>query len=66
MKELLQRFVCDESGGATVDWVVGTAGALVLTLAVSNVVTEGATALAETVGGSLSSLEIPTYGVEGG
>ena len=51
----LRRFVRAEEGAATVDWVVGTAGAVGLTLAVAGSVRDGveavATGIADTVGG---------------
>jgi hypothetical protein len=57
----VRRFRDDESGGATVDWVVGTAAGVTLALAVVGDVAEGVKVLAAGVGETLTLMEIPDY-----
>jgi Flp pilus assembly pilin Flp len=61
-----RRFRDDESGGATVDWVVGTAAGVTLALAVVGDVADGVKVLAAGVGQTLTLMEIPDYTGEGG
>lgn len=63
-KNRLLEFALDEEGAATVDWVVGTAMAVTMGLAVTNAVGEGATALADRVSTSIANIEF-THGAAG-
>jgi Flp pilus assembly pilin Flp len=53
----LKAFHADESGAATVDWVVGVAAAVSLTMAVTSSINEGVVGLSDKIADSISSLE---------
>ncbi|WP_372605478.1 hypothetical protein [Actibacterium sp.] len=53
-----QRFASDQSGAVTVDWVVLTAAVVGFGFAASNLVEQGAVALANSITAELSSIEI--------
>ncbi len=53
----LRAFHADESGAATVDWVVGTALAVTMGLAVMDSVSEGVMALSDRVANTIANLE---------
>jgi Flp pilus assembly pilin Flp len=53
----LLAFHRDESGAATIDWVVGTAMAVTLSLAVMDSVSDGLMALSDRVANTIASLE---------
>lgn len=65
----LRAFHADESGAATVDWVVGTALAVTMGLAVMDRVSVGVMALSDRVANTIASLEFdwsdPPAGAEG-
>lgn len=52
----LRAFHADEDGAATVDWVVGTAMAITVTLAVMNSVSDGVMVLSDRVSDSISGI----------
>lgn len=56
----VMRFLADESGAATVDWVVLTAASVAMGLAVMGYVREGVESLADDIHSHLSSIEIRT------
>lgn len=53
----LRDFHRNEDGAATVDWVVGTAGAVGLGLAVTSAVGDGTTSLADKVSSHIAGIE---------
>ncbi|MBM7068677.1 hypothetical protein [Actibacterium sp. 188UL27-1] len=55
------QFFEDESGAVTVDWVMLTAVAIALTIAVMSVVTDGIVLFSDKLGAALSALEVATY-----
>lgn len=54
----LARFRAEEDGAATVDWVVGTAVAVTMSLAVTNAVGDGVMALSQKVSDSIAGFEM--------
>lgn len=57
---MLKRFLRDESGAATVDWAVLTAGLVGMSLAVMSVVSTGVENLSRDVAAQLESIQIRT------
>ena len=55
MKTIFAKFINDEDGAVTVDWVVLTAAIVALGLAVGTSVSDGATELASSIGDDLSA-----------
>lgn len=53
----LKKFHAEESGAATVDWVVGVAAAVSLTMAVTSSINEGVVALSDKIAASIGKLE---------
>jgi Flp pilus assembly pilin Flp len=53
----LKKFHAEESGAATVDWVVGVAAAVSLTMAVTSSINEGVVALSDKIAASIGNLE---------
>ena len=53
----LKKFRAEESGAATVDWVVGVAAAVSLTMAVTSSIIEGVVALSDKIAASIGNLE---------
>ncbi len=53
----LKKFHAEESGAATIDWVVGVAAAVSLTMAVTSSVNEGVMALSDKIADSIGNLE---------
>ncbi|RYG89705.1 hypothetical protein EU803_16250 [Loktanella sp. IMCC34160] len=53
----LHCFHAQEDGAATVDWVVGTAAAVMLGIAVMNSVGNGAKALADKISATIAGIE---------
>jgi Flp pilus assembly pilin Flp len=53
----LKKFHAEESGAATVDWVVGVAAAVSLTMAVTSSINEGVVALSDKIADSIGNLE---------
>ena len=53
----LKKFHAEESGAATIDWVVGVAAAVSLTMAVTSSVNEGVMALSDKIADSTGNLE---------
>ena len=53
----LKKFHAEESGAATVDWVVGVAAAVFLTMAVTSSINEGVVALSDKIAASIGNLE---------
>ena len=53
----LKKFHAEESGAATVDWVVGVAAAVSLTMAVTSSINEGVAALSDKIAASIGNLE---------
>ncbi|NNJ67774.1 MAG: hypothetical protein HKP54_07015 [Boseongicola sp.] len=56
------KFLADESGAVTVDWVVLTAAIVGLGIAVLTSVGNGTTTLANTVSGELAGTTVLTFG----
>ena len=56
MLNFIKNFRNDEDGAVTVDWVVLTAAIVALGLVVGSAVSDGATDLAEDVGGDLTAM----------
>jgi hypothetical protein len=56
-------FLYAEDGAVTVDWVVGTAAAVAMTIAVMGQVRGGATALADRIADRIAGIEIGVFGV---
>jgi len=56
------KFLADESGAVTVDWVVLTAAIVGLGIAVLTSVGNGTTTLADKVSGELAGTTILTFG----
>jgi hypothetical protein len=57
MKRLID-FLKDESGAVTVDYVVGTAAAIGLSLSVTGAVKTGAIAMGNNIAGALGGIEV--------
>lgn len=57
----IQRFVQDDSGAVTVDWVVLTAATVGLGFAVMNVVEQGLVDLATAISEELAGIEVKVY-----
>jgi hypothetical protein len=57
---MLKRFLLDDGGAVTVDWVVLTAGLVGLSLAVMSVVSSGVENLSRDVAAHLESIQIRT------
>ena len=53
----LKKFHAEESGAATVDWVVGVAAAVSLKMAVTSSINEGVVALSDKIAASIGNLE---------
>ncbi len=53
----LRTFHAEETGAATIEWVVGVAAAVSLTMAVTSSVNEGVMALSDKIANSLGNLE---------
>ena len=53
----LEKFHAEESGAATVDWVVGVAAAVSLTMAVTSSINEGVVALSDKIADLIGNLE---------
>lgn len=53
----LRHFHAEESGAATVDWVVGTAAAVTLGLAVTSSVSDGVLALSDRISSTIAGIE---------
>ena len=60
MTNFIKTFIADEDGAVTVDWVVLTAGIVVLGLAVGSKVAGGANAMADNIASNLSTATVPT------
>ena len=60
MTNFIKNFIADEDGAVTVDWVVLTAGIVVLGLAVGSKVAGGANDMADSIAGELSGATVPT------
>lgn len=56
----LKRFIADEDGAATVDWVVGTAAAVGLGVAAVDTVERGITTLSGNIAAAISSKSVNT------
>ncbi len=57
----LRRFAADEAGSATVEWVVGTAMAISMTLATMNSVESALASLSGTIKTHLESVQPVTF-----
>lgn len=60
LKQRLTAFIADESGAATIDWVVLTSASVGLGIAVMGKVEQGVENLANDIATHLSSIEIVT------
>lgn len=60
LKSRLSAFAADESGAATIDWVVLTSASVGLGIAVTGKVEQGVENLANDISAHLSSIEIVT------
>ena len=58
----LRRFLSDDSGAATVDFVVGAAAGVGLALAVADSVGGAAVDTGDRIGAKMVEMGIPTYG----
>jgi len=58
MKSALQRFVKDDSGAITVDWVVLTAAVVALGVAAAAAMSTGTTELSENIWTYMDSLDL--------
>ncbi len=56
----IRRFAADESGAVTVDWVVGTAAAISVTIAMTGQVKTAVITLADSISGRISAIQITT------
>lgn len=56
----IRQFLCDDSGSATVEWVVMTAASVGIGLAVMSVVSDGVESLSNDVHDALTSFTIMT------
>ncbi|KQI69232.1 hypothetical protein SAMN05428995_101815 [Loktanella sp. DSM 29012] len=67
MMNFIKAFYNDEDGAVTVDWVVLTAGIVVLGVAVGAKVAGGANAMADNIATELSTTTVPdiTFGAGG-
>lgn len=61
-KHALMRFARDEDGAVTVDWVLGTAMAIALTLSVLGSVREATVTLADSMSNTIQTMPLPDYG----
>ena len=61
IRALVARFRLAESGAATVDFVVGTALALGLTLSVMNAISKGVENLASDIEEDLTEMGVPDF-----
>ncbi len=61
MKHQLKKFLCDESGVVTMDWVVLTAGVVLMGMAFAVPVGNQMTHLSSEIGGEISTMSIATY-----
>ncbi|MCO6383113.1 MAG: hypothetical protein JXQ91_14575 [Vannielia sp.] len=61
MENLLSKFVRDEDGAVTVDWVVLTAAIVGLGIAVATVVGQGAMDHSTSLGNFVSGISIASY-----
>lgn len=60
MKKWIARFLGKEDGAVTVDWVVLTAGLLILGILVVLSIQTGATEMSDNVGNELGSATVPS------
>jgi Flp pilus assembly pilin Flp len=60
MRQLIDRFIHDEAGAITVDWVVLTAAMVGLGIAVVTAVATGATDHATGIGAHVGSISLST------
>lgn len=60
MKKYLTRFHRDEDGAVTVDWVVLTAGLLILGIVVVLSIQTGASGMSADIGSELGGATVPT------
>ena len=58
MSFCLKRFIAEEDGAATVDWVVGTAAAVGLGVAAVDTVERGITTLSGNIASAISSKSV--------
>ena len=61
MNDMIKRFVSDESGAVTVDWVVLTAAIVGLGVAVIGTISGGALDQANGLGANLAARTIASY-----
>ncbi|MEL6233219.1 MAG: hypothetical protein AAFR46_02310 [Pseudomonadota bacterium] len=60
ISKLIRRFVTNEEGAVTVDWVVLTAAIVGLATAIILLVQNGATDLASSISGALAGITVNT------
>lgn len=60
IKTNLNRFLRDEGGAVTVDWVVLTGGILILGILVTAPIITGATSTSTGVSGALANAQVPS------
>ncbi|MEM9196571.1 MAG: hypothetical protein AAGD12_01850 [Pseudomonadota bacterium] len=60
ISKLIRRFVTNEEGAVTVDWVVLTAAIVGLATAIILLVQNGATDLASSISGALAGITVDT------
>lgn len=60
----LARFLHDEEGAVTVDWVVLTGGILIFGILVTAPIIQGATSTSSTLSGTLDAAVVPTVAFE--
>lgn len=62
MRKTIKRFMCQEHGGAVVDWVVITAGVVTLSITLMIAMTDGTQTVATKVNTSMENVGESTTG----
>lgn len=65
MLQKIERFLCDEDGAATVDWAVGAAMAVGLSVAAVDTIESGVTSLSQSIANAISSKAVANDDAEG-